>query len=87
MHPERWRQIEELYHSAIEREPDERRLFLDKACLGDDELRREVESLLAQDEAGSAVLEPIRRQAGKLMRGLGGSPRLAPGTELGPYRI
>lgn len=46
MKAERWRQIERLYHAALEREPDERAAFLDEACAGDDELRREVESLL-----------------------------------------
>jgi serine/threonine protein kinase len=47
MAPERWRQIEQLYHAALERPLDEREAFLDEACAGDDELRREVVSLIA----------------------------------------
>jgi hypothetical protein len=51
---ERWRRIEELYHSALERPPEARQAFLDNACSQDADLRREVESLLARaDEAGS----------------------------------
>jgi hypothetical protein len=46
--PERLRQIEELYHGAREREPGEREAFLAEACRSDMELRREVESVLAQ---------------------------------------
>ena len=44
---ERWQKIKELFHAALEREPNERRAFLDEACAGDKEIRREVESLLA----------------------------------------
>jgi serine/threonine protein kinase len=45
--PERWRQIEQLYHAALELRLGEREAFLDEACAGDDELRREVLSLIA----------------------------------------
>jgi serine/threonine protein kinase len=50
MKPERWQQIEQLFHAALERAPDERAAFLDEACDGDGALRQEVESLLAYDE-------------------------------------
>jgi ligand-binding sensor domain-containing protein len=50
MTPERWRQVEEIFYSALECEPDRRAAFLDQACAGDMELRKEVESLLAHDE-------------------------------------
>ena len=48
MNPERWRQIERLYHAALEQESVRRGPYLAEVCEGDDELRREVESLLAQ---------------------------------------
>src|SRR4029453_7942470 len=38
-----------LYHSALVRDSVERRAFLAYACAADDELRREVEALLAKD--------------------------------------
>ncbi|MGH9847256.1 MAG: hypothetical protein ACREEM_51830 [Blastocatellia bacterium] len=50
MKPDRWRQIEQLYHAALERAPDERAALLDEACDGDQDLRQEVKSLLADDE-------------------------------------
>src|SRR5215470_17183418 len=48
MTPERWRQIETLYHAASERDDRDRPRFLDEACGDDRELRREVESLMKQ---------------------------------------
>ena len=44
---ERWQQVEEIYHTPMERELDQRVAFLDQACAGDEALRREVELLLA----------------------------------------
>jgi len=46
---DRWGRIEELFHQAAELAPDDRPSFLTKACGGDDDLRREVELLLAAD--------------------------------------
>src|SRR5262245_50388900 len=51
MKPERWKQIERLYHAALERESGARGTFLDQACEGDEELRREVTSLLNYDDS------------------------------------
>jgi len=39
---ERWKQVENIYHAALERETATRAAFLAEACAGDDELRREV---------------------------------------------
>jgi len=52
MRPDRWRQIELLYHSALEREEPVRDAFLREACRDDEELRSEVRSLLDQTESG-----------------------------------
>src|SRR5215510_13877207 len=49
MERDRWEQIERLYHATLEREPDARKAFLDEACAGDEDLRREVAGLLACD--------------------------------------
>src|SRR5262245_15789086 len=52
MNPDRWRQIGELYHTALELEIEARVAFLDAACGDDAELRDDVESLLkARQEA------------------------------------
>jgi len=57
LEPERWREIGRLYHATLERERAERTAFLEKACAGDQDLRREVESLLAQENEGDCFLE------------------------------
>ena len=50
MTPERWRQIESIYHAALERPPTERMAFLDEQCAEDRVLRRELDRLLAAHE-------------------------------------
>jgi eukaryotic-like serine/threonine-protein kinase len=51
--PERWAQIEELFHRAAESEPGHRPSLLDEACSNDPELRREVEALLSCEGSAS----------------------------------
>lgn len=48
MTPERWQQIERLYHSALKLESGQWAAFLEDACAGDQALCKEVESLAAQ---------------------------------------
>ncbi len=57
MEPERWKQVESIYHAAVEREPESREAFLDEACAGDEELRREVASLLDYDNSPASFIE------------------------------
>ncbi len=51
--PERWAQIEDLFHRAAECEQERRTALLEQACGTDAELRREVEALLSC-EAGAS---------------------------------
>ncbi len=86
MELDRWRQIEALYHAALEQPADERAAFVQSAC-GDEAIAREVESLLAHD--GSAAT-PVDRPAWEGAAALLENPaddELSPGKELGPYRI
>ena len=57
MTAERWKQVEELYHAALERQGDGRAAYLEQACGGDADLRRELESLLNQTEQLGGFLE------------------------------
>jgi hypothetical protein len=57
MTPDRWQKIEELYHCAREREESERVAFLKQACAGDEALREEIESLLAEEKGAKGFLE------------------------------
>jgi Tol biopolymer transport system component/predicted Ser/Thr protein kinase len=75
---QRWRNLEELYQAALEREPSARAAFLREAC-ADESLRREVESLLDARGAGNELLErPALRYAAQ---------SLEPGAVIGQYRI
>ncbi len=57
MERDRWEQIERLYHAALEREGDARDAYLDEACAGDDDLRREVAGLLASDNPSDSFIQ------------------------------
>jgi tRNA A-37 threonylcarbamoyl transferase component Bud32/tetratricopeptide (TPR) repeat protein len=81
--PERIRRIEELYHAVREASDGERAALLAQA---DPELRRELESLLAQRTGAGFLDQPAIQNAPELLD----SPTvtaLAPGVCLGPYRI
>src|SRR5438132_14425034 len=62
MTPDRWRKIEELYHSALEREENEGIAFLNEVCAGDEALRREVESLLACEGEPEQLVEKLAQE-------------------------
>jgi serine/threonine protein kinase len=82
MTAERWRKIEALYHAAQERGSGERNDFLAGACNGDDDLKREVEFLLAQESDGNILDSPAERLAESML------PKpLSVGQKLGPYEI
>jgi serine/threonine protein kinase/tetratricopeptide (TPR) repeat protein len=87
MEASRWQQVERVYHAALEQEPGQRAAFLVEVCGDDNDLRREIESLLAQDLAATG---PLDRPAFELATNLADNSRvmrLAAGTQLGPYRI
>src|SRR5262245_27354279 len=63
MKPERWRQIEELYQAALERDITERAAFLDGACVGDEELRCEVDSLIVAHEQANGSEDFLNQPA------------------------
>ena len=48
---ENWERVQTLFLKALHLRPDERLPFLEGACAGDEEMRREVESLLTHDGA------------------------------------
>ena len=86
MKPERWQKIEGIYHVALEREEGQRAAFLNEACGGDEALRQEVESLLAQEGATGSFLEaPALEVAAKVMSEDSGRSLL--GRQLGSYQV
>jgi len=84
--PDRWRQIDELFDAALERDPTQRAAFLDGACAEDPSLRREVESLLAAHErAGSFIETPASDSQVDL--GVTGARHVTVGGRIGHYEI
>lgn len=70
---ELWRRIEDLYHAASELAPADQASFLAEACGTDAELRREVESLLAEDGSRAEMLDRV--------------PTPGAGARVGPYLL
>ncbi len=59
MKPERWGKIESVFQKVLDAEESHRAAVLEESCAGDEDLRREVESLLAHhSEAGSFIETP-----------------------------
>src|SRR5215831_4669003 len=82
MTPEQWQLIRPILESALELEPAQRSVFLDNACT-DNELRREVDSLLAShDRAGAHVLDKAPATDIDEAR-----YRIPAGKRIGPYKI
>ena len=76
--PERWDHIKQILHSALELNAAERGAWLDRACAGDESLRREVDTLIAAHEQASGFLDtpiPVSDQP------------LSPGRRIGNYQV
>ena len=86
MTPARLQTIEEIFHAALDREPDKVDAFLDAACEGDDLLRRKVEALLASHQRASAFIEtPVAGLAANIVEN--GQADLLVGRTIGHYKI
>lgn len=53
----KWKRINKIYHEALMLDSSQRKAFVVKACADDEELRREIEALLASHERASFFLE------------------------------
>ncbi len=80
----RWKQLEGLFESAMQRDPSDRDSYLEEACGGDEELRRELKALLAGEDRTS-FLKQGAATAG--LRAVEMRAALQPGQRLGPYVI
>ncbi|HLE62176.1 MAG TPA: serine/threonine-protein kinase, partial [Pyrinomonadaceae bacterium] len=84
MTPERRLQVEEIFLAALDRTPEERERFVSEACANDARLKREVETLLLQNESGS-VQKPFSAETVLLEKDVDDDPMI--GRRLGAYRI
>lgn len=94
----RWRQVRALFEATLERAPDERAVFLAAAAGGDEDLRREVQSLLESDQAAAGFTErlpardvpPSSTSASRDRPSLTFTetePTFAADEQVGPYRV
>jgi serine/threonine protein kinase len=78
MTAERFRQVRNVFDAALEREPATRVAFLEEACHGDQELKNEVEGLLAEhDQTGGWLDASVPPPAARRLEG----------RRIGPYEI
>ena len=85
MNSDRWRQIDRLLDEALDLPTEERALFLERACGGDLELRREVESLLEAHAKSETFIEtPAIAEENEL---ISDSTESYLGRQLGTYEV
>src|SRR5437660_4080064 len=86
MKPERLQKIDQVFQSALDLAPGRRAIFIDDACAGDSELRREVESLLkAHQDAGDFIEDSASDVAAKLLAEK--QTLVRPGQVVGQYLV
>ena len=86
MTPARLQKIEEIFHAALDQEPDQISAFLDTACKADELLRRKVEALLASHQRpGSFIETPAVGIATRIIEN--GQADLLVGQTFGHYKI
>src|SRR5437762_9422858 len=86
MAPARLQTIEEIFHAALDQEPDQVGAFLDAACEGDELLHRKVESLLASHQRAGVFIEtPVAGIATRIIEN--GQADLLVGRTIGHYKI
>src|SRR6266545_4359114 len=86
MTPARLQTTEEIFHAALDQEPDQIGVFLDTACEGDDVLRRKVEALLASHQRAGAFIEtPVAGIATRIIEN--GQADLLVDRTIGHYKI
>jgi non-specific serine/threonine protein kinase len=84
LNPERWQQVKEVFEAMLERAPAERAALLDRACAGDEAVRREVESLLAS-YTDDFMETPASAAAAREL--LGGPGELPAGEHFGRFEV
>src|ERR1700692_2667134 len=97
MERERWGRVEEIFHAALQVEEGRRDELVRQSCAGDEDLRREVESLLAHHSESATFIEtpafadrhasPLRPRSSRSL-----NPTLNPksglaDTVIGHYRV
>src|SRR6266480_4288041 len=86
MTPARLQTVEEIFHAALDQEPEQIARFVNSACAGDEALRREVESLLGSHQRASTFIETSPASIATRIIETGQSDLLV-GQTFGHYKI
>src|SRR6266446_5530856 len=97
MERERWGQVEQIFHAALEVEESRRGELVRQSCAGDDDLRREVESLLAHHRESATFIEtpafadpdasPLRPRSARSLNPTSNPNSGLADTVIGHYRV
>jgi eukaryotic-like serine/threonine-protein kinase len=82
MDQDRWKRIEPILQSVLDRDPAERDTYLREACAGDADLEREVRSFAAREQTAAHFLETPAFEGKRLV-----AAELAAGEMVGPYLV
>src|SRR2546423_873997 len=85
MNSEHWTRVTEIFEAALDLRESERPAFIDKACIGDEAVRGEVESLLGSHYESETFMEI--GAVGEVADIVLGAPKLQKGQSFGQYRI
>jgi serine/threonine protein kinase len=87
MDAERLKQIEEIYHAALDIPEDKRESFFNRYCGEDENLRREIESLLSFEKTFDKFLDsPLESYAAEMFSGQKDETSLID-RQIGRYKI
>jgi serine/threonine protein kinase/Tfp pilus assembly protein PilF len=85
--PQRWKQIESLFHESLAEPAESRADFLEERCGNDLELRAEVQSLLESEaEPLDFIAQPVIKAAHEFSNG-SASLRVSPGEVIDHYEV
>lgn len=88
MRPDRWQQLDHLFHSALELAPEKRVAFLREVCAGDESLLQHVESLIsAHEKAESFIESPALEVEARELAGETVPIKIASGKTISHYEI
>jgi len=86
--PQRWAQIRRVFDAALEQPERDRHAYLRICCDGDEELRKEVESLLASHQESEGFLKQPAADLNVALRSLDASSATVPRVpQVGKYQL
>jgi eukaryotic-like serine/threonine-protein kinase len=86
VNPARWQQLKSAFDEALQLDPSQRTGYIDKICALDQELRKDIESLLAaHEQVGDVFLNTPAAGLDAFQDLTGADPWI--GKQIGPYQL